>query len=295
MKLFIAIPSYKFINVEAVHCMFSLLSDDPENNRTLALHGGEGFVGRARNQICSKFLESDFDELLMIDSDIIYNPANVNRIASHNEPIVAAFYPKKAPGKTVWVANRTSTGGPLSTGADERGLVKVETIGTGFMKIQRKVLEKMRDSGLAARYIVDGTDIVEYEFFPFRVVNGSEKLAQNLIDLAYRVICERSGECGIDELPNEMQCMFDSVIKKTGKLRSEDWAFCDNAHELGFDVYGDTQCVVRHMGTCVYPLPEAKAIERLLSAIQKLKARDEYVPTEIFDALEVDPSYNVAS
>jgi hypothetical protein len=130
-------------------------------------------------------------------------------------------------------------------------LVKVETIGTGFMKIQRHVLEKMRDSGLAQRYIVDGTDIVEYEFFPFRVVKG--------------------------------------------RLRSEDWAFCDNAHELGFDVFGDTQCVVRHMGTCVYPIPESKAIECALKVIRDLQGCGPFmkVPQEIFDALNIDPSYNV--
>ena len=232
--------------------MFNLLSENEDQHRLMALHGGEGFVGRSRNQIVSKFLETDFDELLMIDSDIIYTPENVDRIASHDVGIVAAFYPKKAPGKTVWVANRTSEGGPLSTGADERGLVKVETIGTGFMKIQRHVLEKMRDSGLATRYIVDGTDIVEYEFFPFRVVNG--------------------------------------------RLRSEDWAFCDNAHELGFTVFGDTQCVVRHMGTCMYPLPEAKAIERLLKVLQNCNHKEaQLLKKDIFDALDIDPSYNVAN
>lgn len=248
-KLFIAIPSYKFIQIEAVHCMFSLLSDDPEHKRTLALHGGEGFVGRARNAICSKFLDADFDELLMIDSDIIYTPENVNRITSHDVPIVAAFYPKKAPGKTVWVANRTNEGGALGAGADENGLVKVETIGTGFIKIQRHVLERMRDSGLAKRYIVDGTDIVEWEFFPFRVVNQ--------------------------------------------RLRSEDWAFCDNCHELGFDVYGDTQCVVRHLGTITYPTQEAKSMEKLLKAIADLQRNGVPVPKEIFSAIDLDESYNV--
>lgn len=249
MKLFIAIPSYKFINIEAVHCMFSLLSST-DANRMLALHGGEGFVGRSRNQICSKFLETDFDELLMIDSDIMYDNQSVDRISSHNVGIVAAFYPKKAPGKTVWVANRTKEGGPLSTGADENGLVKVETIGTGFMKIQRHVLERMRDSGLAKRYIVDGTDIVEYEFFPFRVVNE--------------------------------------------RLRSEDWAFCDNAHELGFDVYGDTKCVVKHLGSAIYPTPESLAIEKLLSMLQNCTHGDaQLMRKEIFDVLKVDPSYNV--
>jgi hypothetical protein len=247
-KLFIAIPSYKFINIEAVHCMFSLLSAG-EDNRMLALHGGEGFVGRSRNQICSRFLESDFTDLLMIDSDIIYTPQNVDRIASHDVPIVAGFYPKKAPGKTVWVANHLSKNEKV----DENGLIKVETIGTGFIKIQRQVLEKMRDSGLAARYIVDGTDIVEYEFFPFRVVNG--------------------------------------------RLRSEDWAFCDNAHELGFPVYGDSLCALRHLGSCVYPTPEAQTIERALKVIQNLQGQGPFlkVPTEIFDALSLDPSYNVAS
>jgi hypothetical protein len=248
-KLFIAIPSYKFINIEAVHCMFSLLSET-EDGRMLALHGGEGAVMRSRNNICSKFLESDFDELLQIDSDILYTPQNVNRIASLDVPIVAAFYCKKSPGKPVWIANRTAEGGSLAKDPDERGLVKVETIGTGFMKVQRAVLEKMRDSHLAARYIVDGTDIVEYEFFPFRVVNG--------------------------------------------RLRSEDWAFCDNAHALGFDVYADTQNVVMHMGTAIYPTLESKIIEATLKAVQKLQARGEKVPQEIFDALALDPAYNVA-
>jgi len=249
-KLFIAIPSYKWVNIEAVHCMFSLLSDDPNHSRTLALHGGEGFVGRSRNQICSKFLETDFDDLLMIDSDILYTPQHVNRIASHDVPVVAGFYSKKAPGAPVFVANRTKDGGSLSKDPDENGLVKVETIGTGFIKIQRQVLERMRDSKLAKRYIVDGTDIVEYEFFPFRVV----------------------GE----------------------RLRSEDWAFCDNAHELGFDVHGDTKCVVRHLGSAIYPLESETKLERLGKAIQILQQRKVSLPVEIFDALDLDKSYNVA-
>ena len=243
MSLFIAIPSYKFINVEAVHCMFSLLSTT-DDGRTLALHGGEGFVGRARNQICSRFLESDFDELLMIDSDILYTPQNVDRIASHDVPIVAGFYPKKAPGKTVWVANHLNKNEKV----DENGLIKVETIGTGFIKIQRWVLERMRDKGVAARYIVDGTDIVEYEFFPFRVVKG--------------------------------------------RLRSEDWAFCDNAHELGIPVYGDSKCVLRHFGSAIYPTGEAQAIEKVLKVIQELQAQGVKIPPELFDAMKVDPSYH---
>ena len=224
--------------------MFNLLSSRDEG-RMLALHGGEGFVGRARNQIVSRFLESDFTDLLMIDSDILYGPEHVDRIASHNVPVVAGFYPKKAPGSTVWVANHHKANDKVN----EDGLVRVSTIGTGFIKIQRKVLEKMRDTHLASRYIVDGTDIVEYEFFPFRVVNG--------------------------------------------KLRSEDWAFCDNCHELGFPVYGDTKCLLRHFGSAIYPTPEAQSVDRLLKVVNQLQHRGIEVPKDILEALRIDESYNV--
>lgn len=214
----------------------------------LVLHGGEGFVGRARNNICSKFLETDFTHLLMLDSDILCTKEDVDRISSHEDvPVVAGFYPKRGGNNTVWVANHLTPNEPV----DERGLVKLATIGTGFMMIQREVLEKMRDSGLAARYVVDGTDIVEYEFFPFRVVKG--------------------------------------------RLRSEDWAFCDNAIELGYGVYGDTKVVLRHMGNCFYPLESQVQVDRVCKAIQKLQHEKVKVPTEIFDALFLDPSFNTVS
>lgn len=243
MKLFIAIPSYKFIQDESVHCMFKLSS--AEKDWLLGLMGGEGFVGRCRDMICSKFLESDYDKLLMIDSDIIYTPEHVVRISSHDEGVVCGFYTKKAPGLPMWVANAKK-----DSKVDERGLINLDTIGTGFMCLKREVLEVMRDSKIATRYIVDGTDIVEYEFFPWRVVNG--------------------------------------------KRRSEDWAFCDNCYEAGFEVYGDSKVTLGHLGSCVYPTPEAVAIRNTLKVIQQLQNKGVTVPKEILESLQVDPSANVA-
>lgn len=41
----------------------------------------------------------------------------------------------------------------------------------------------------------------------------TKRLEQEICDLAYRVICEHSGECEIVNLPNEMQCRIDAAMK----------------------------------------------------------------------------------
>jgi hypothetical protein len=39
-----------------------------------------------------------------------------------------------------------------------------------------------------------------------------------------------------------------------GRYLSEDWAFCQRALDLGYDVLGDTQVILKHIGTAVFPL-----------------------------------------
>jgi hypothetical protein len=56
-----------------------------------------------------------------------------------------------------------------------------------------------------------------------------------------------------DETDRPMWDFFD-MPRLGGRKMSEDWHFCNKARELGFTVYGDTKCLVRHVGTAVYPL-----------------------------------------
>src|SRR5215471_11571625 len=236
MKLFIAVPSYKFIQSEFIEHVFNLLSTTTEG-RVIGLHAGDGLAPRQRNQIASRFLDSDFTHLLMIDSDILPTPENVDRIASHGEvDVVGGFYCVKKQSQTVWVANHWKK----DEKPDERGLVRVENIGTGFMLINRKTLETLKNKGYAKRYIVDGTDTVEHEFFPLGVYKG--------------------------------------------RYRSEDWAFCDMVHLAGMKVYGDTKCVVRHVGSAIYPLDQVQQIENLRKIVGKLREAGTAVPKEIIEA-----------
>lgn len=89
-----------------------------------------------RNRLASDALTAGFQETLWIDSDIFFQPSDVERLRSHQLPIVCAIYPKKArrelachvlPGATEVVFGR---GG---------GLVEVLYAGAGFLLVRRQV------------------------------------------------------------------------------------------------------------------------------------------------------------
>ena len=53
----------------------------------------------ARNRLASEALAAGFEELMWIDSDMAFLPESVDRLRSHNLPIVGALYPTKVEKK----------------------------------------------------------------------------------------------------------------------------------------------------------------------------------------------------
>src|SRR5262249_51373728 len=57
---------------------------------------GNPYVGRARNKVTRMFLEeTDCDKLIQVDVDIAFNRENIERVASHDLPVVGGTYFKK--------------------------------------------------------------------------------------------------------------------------------------------------------------------------------------------------------
>jgi hypothetical protein len=60
------------------------------------------------------------------------------------------------------------------------------------------------------------------------------------------------------EIDRPMWNFFAMPVVKDDKgkprLESEDWNFCNVARTLGFEVYGDTNVILKHIGTIVFPL-----------------------------------------
>ena len=219
VTLSLAIPVYGGVDPHFYSSMLALTSRRGERDYRIHLPPalvGESLVCRARNRLACDFLASDATHLLFIDSDLIFSPEHVDRIAAHaarGVPIVAGLYPKKQRALG-WVCNVLE---PCPE-PDEHDLQPVKYAGTGFLCIAREVFEAMMAAYPEARYDPDDGDAWDrdlWEFFPV----------------------------GIRECP------------ETGRRRllSEDWWFCQRARDLGYEVMMDTRIVLKHVGQFIYP------------------------------------------
>jgi hypothetical protein len=130
----------------------------------IATSVNESLVTRARNRMVRLFLDSDATHLMFIDADIEFDPFDVFRVLMHDRPVVCAEYPMKGVhfeglvGQQVetveqavalttrYVTNFEAERDPVAGGDRLRtdgGLVAVKDAGTGFMLIERSVIEQM--------------------------------------------------------------------------------------------------------------------------------------------------------
>ena len=126
---------------------------------------GNSLVADARNKLVARFLASDSSDLVFIDSDLSWSADDLLKLASFDAPLVAGVYQRKS---------RTKIDFAVKFGAainmDAQGLIAVERVGTGFMRIRRDCLEKMVAAHPALRMARDGlsalfdTSIVDGQF-----------------------------------------------------------------------------------------------------------------------------------
>lgn len=101
----------------------------------------ESLVQRARNTIVSKFLETDYEKLFFIDADIEFTEHDFGKVYSICEDVSVGVYAMKDPKKARYAA---WIDGELVTDLDQfNEPVEVDYAGTGFMCINRDVLERM--------------------------------------------------------------------------------------------------------------------------------------------------------
>lgn len=83
-----------------------------------------------------------FKEVLWIDSDIDFNPDDVEKIRSHNLPIVGASYPMKGwPIMTFNPINEKE----ITFDKTKGGLIEVKALATGFLFIKDEVFHSIKE------------------------------------------------------------------------------------------------------------------------------------------------------
>ena len=213
MKLCVALPIYGSLHAETAQCLHRLLMEPPCDLK-LAMNLGDSLVSRSRNTLTADFLETDCTDMLFIDSDLIFSPDHVRRIASHDLDVVGGFYPKKQEGPVQWVCNCLD--GKQPPPDPKTSLQQVKYIGTGFMRVRRIVFELMREQwGDVIGYVADGTKRKEYDYWTVGVHRFHDG---------------------------------------TRRYLSEDWYFCQRWLDMGGLVWADAGIVLKHLGQAAYPL-----------------------------------------
>lgn len=92
------------------------------------------------NIVTESFLESLADEMIIIDTDIVFTPKHLEMLLSHDVPLVSGIYPKKKLGLEFPIIPLPGTDTQSAFALDgENPLVEVECVARGFLRIHRDV------------------------------------------------------------------------------------------------------------------------------------------------------------
>jgi hypothetical protein len=189
-KLFIGIPAYDGkLNIKTAYGLAQLM---PEAMRlgvavTLSDISNCSLITLARNALVHEFLKTDCTELLFIDADVVVTPDNIFRLMAQGgtQDISAGAYPRRAKDKKFFT--------DLHWGENENlefigSLLRVKRVGTGFMLVQRHVIEKMIEAHPEWEYKnADGAKL--HALFDFAVKNG-QYVGEDYL------FCDRATELG---------------------------------------------------------------------------------------------------
>lgn len=202
----------------------------------------ESLIPRGRNNLVAKFLANkQATHLMFIDADIKFNPESILRLALHDTTVACGLYPMKGlPIK--YVLN-------IIPGARQLGsLYEVSTAGTGFMLINRKVIEELIEAMPELQY-VDSLSLGE-QYAP------------------------------------HMYALFDTMIDENKHYLSEDWTFCKRVREvIHRPIWIDTEVKLDHMGAYKFE-GDTDHIKRLVDEWNKANA-DSNAQNAAYEAPEV--------
>ena len=207
----------------------------------------DSLVSRARNNLIAKAMyDPETTHIMFIDSDITWDPMDIFKLILSEKPLVGGVYPmkhyfwdklvpksgdKKTPVETMldrkngntYLSNIVSDEEMIQYNllkynmnymsnhlSISNNLTEVRHLATGFMMIQRPLLEAMMAEFPATKYVDDVS-----------FLQGDEnKYAYALFD------------CGVEE----------------GHYFSEDWLFCHRWTKMGGKIYVDVSISLVHSG-----------------------------------------------
>jgi len=174
-KLMIAIPAYDGkLNIDSAFALSNLAVQVGQLGVKLYLThlSGCSLITKARNSLVADFLKSDADTLLFVDADVVITADAVLRLMalSLDKDITAGIYPRRGMDRKFFLDYYLD--GQNALVFDKNGLMRVKRIGTGFMMIQRHVIETMIANHPEWAYNNNVDNRTDHAIFDLKIVDG---------------------------------------------------------------------------------------------------------------------------
>jgi len=164
-KVLIGTPSYDGkVDVWFANSLVNTIRLTPPDTVIVPVYMAyDALVQRARNDLVKLALEEEFDDLIFIDADQEWNPEWINTLLNHDADVVGGTVVKKSDTPAF---NVKALAEGLTTG--ENGLMEVECVGTGFLRLSRKALQDVWD--ISEEYTNEGK--TNRMVFDIKIMNG---------------------------------------------------------------------------------------------------------------------------
>lgn len=225
--VFVGPSIWRELNVLTATRMMVALTTAPQTEQVIwAPLWNDALIGRSRSIMCTEFLKSTADVMVIIDDDIVFEAEDFWKIvegARETRSIYGGGYVTRstAPHLTSRVFPNTTitwAQGPV------RRPLEIQYLATGFFAIHRDLMEAMVDA-------------------EFTDADGTHRIAECVL--------------GADRPFYPFFSPF-QALEEDGRRHylSEDWAFCNRARQLGFRVWMDQSIVLQHMGLYPYTVAD---------------------------------------
>ena len=191
-------------------------------------------ITMGRNKIVAEIFKNDkydWDSVVWIDSDISWEPEDLLKLSLHDEDVVAGTYRKKIHHSCHFTLKMIRG----NEEPDERGLIEVEAVGTGFLRVSRKAMQDLLDNEKVF-YTEDNT----------ATPNSEPLIIKNLFETGVR----------------------------DGQMLSEDFFFCAKLRDRGYKIMLDTNIDLGHDGNFTFRGSMSHFLNHIKEQIAKSDGKD---------------------
>jgi hypothetical protein len=192
---------------------------------------GFSAVDQGRNQMASDALHDGFAETMWIDTDIGFHADSVERLRSHNLPIVTGLYPQP---KARSLACKLLPGTKKVVFGEDGGLLEIKYAAAGFLHVRRDAYETIREK--------------------LKLPHCNTRFGRGIWPFFYSYWIEEEGS-GVSVQGSAKAGTSDPIVRH--RYLTEDFAFCQRAREAGLNIMADTTIRLWRISTYGYGWEEA--------------------------------------